>query len=132
MNLYGAYMFNKSVSSYGNDHQINSKRKAPRRANDNCVSIINGQMHPVENWSSGGMLIVADDKLFAKDQEYTFTIKFKLRDKIMEIDHKAKVIRKNSNKVALQLSPLTKKVKTNFQKVVDDYVSERFAESQSV
>ncbi len=125
-------MFKKAVSSYGSDenNQLNnSKRQAPRRANDSCVSIINGQMHPVENWSSAGMLIIADDRLFAKGQEYVFTIKFKLRDQIMEIDHKAKVIRKSPNKVALQLLPLTKKVKTDFQKVVDDFVTEKFIES---
>ncbi len=107
------------------------KRQHARRSDDRCVSIINGQMHPVDNWSTGGMLIAADERLFAIGQECVFTVKFKLRDEIMEVDHKAKVIRKVPNKIALEFLPLTKKSQSGFQKVVDDYVSQRFAESQS-
>ena len=108
------------------------KRRHPRRADDRCVSVINGQMHPVENWSSGGMMVTADERLFALGQDCIFTIKFKLRDEIMEVDHKAKVVRKAPNKIALQFLPLSKKVQTGFQQVVDDYVSQRFADSQTV
>lgn len=109
----------------------NTKRKHARRADDRCVTIINGQMYPVENWSEGGMLVTADERIFALDQEYVFTLKFKLRDEIMEIDHKAKVVRKAPSKIALQYEPATKLVTSRFQKVVDDYVSQRFAESQT-
>lgn len=106
-------------------------RQHARRSDDRCVSIINGQMHPVENWSTGGMLITADERLFGINQECVFTLKFKLRDQIMEIDHKAKVIRKAPNKIALEFLPLSKTAQTSFQKVVDDYVAQRFADSQS-
>lgn len=109
-----------------------AKRLHARRNEDRCVSVINGQMHPVENWSSGGLLITADERLFAMDQDCILTLKFKLRDEIMEIDHKAKVVRKSPHKVALQFQPLTKKVQEGFKKVVDDYVSQRFAESQTI
>lgn len=105
-------------------------RQHARRADDRCVSIINGQMFPVENWSSGGMLILADDRLFAMEQDCVFTLKFKLQNEIMEIDHKATVVRKAPHKIALQFLPLTKKAKEGFQKVVDDYVAQRFADSQ--
>ena len=77
------------------------------------------------------MLIAADERLFAIDQECTFTLKFKLRDEIMEIDHKAKVVRKVPGKIALEYLALSKPVQAKFQQVVDDYVSQRFAESQS-
>ena len=50
----------------------------------------------------------------------------------MEIDHTAKVVRKAPNKVALEYEATTKDVMTRFQKVVDDYVAQRFAESQTV
>ncbi len=106
-------------------------RQHSRRADDRCVSIINGQMFPVENWSSGGMLIVADDRMFAMEQDCVFTLKFKLQGEIMEIDHKAKIVRKAPGKIALQFLPLTKKAKQGFQKVVDDFVSQRFADSQT-
>jgi len=127
-------MFSKVVSSPGMEDRndlIQRNRQHARRSDDRCVSIINGQMHPVENWSNGGMLIAADERLFALDQECTFTLKFKLRDEIMEIDHKAKVTRKVPGKIALEYLALSKDVQAKFQQVVDDYVSQRFAESQS-
>jgi len=127
-------MFSKVVSSPGMEDRndlIQRNRQYARRSDDRCVSIINGQMHPVENWSNGGMLIAADERLFALDQECTFTLKFKLRDEIMEIDHNAKVTRKVPGKIALEYLALSKPVQAKFQQVVDDYVSQRFAESQS-
>ncbi len=123
-------LFYKKDNSTQSSKQHN--RQHSRRADDRCVSIINGQMFPVENWSSGGMLIAADDRLFAMEQACVFTLKFKLQDEIMEIDHKAKIVRKVPGKVALQFLPLTKKAKLGFQKVVDDFVSQRFADSQTV
>ncbi|MGN7437989.1 MAG: PilZ domain-containing protein [Alcanivorax sp.] len=128
-------MFGKVISSPGTEDRsalLQKNRQHARRSDDRCVSIINGQMHPVENWSKGGMLISADDRLFGIDQECTFTLKFKLRDEIMEIDHKAKVIRKAPSKVALRFLPLNKSVQARFQQVVDDYVAQRFVDSQTV
>ncbi len=127
-------MFGKVISSpMHDDRTLNEhrRRQNARRNDDRCVTIINGQMYPVENWSSGGMLITADERLFAKEQDCIFTLKFKLRGEIIEIDHKATVARKSPNKVALQFLPLTKDVQSGFQKVVDDYVAQRFAESQT-
>ena len=128
-------MFGRVISSPGKEDRstlLQKNRQHARRSDDRCVSIINGQMHPVENWSNGGMLISADERLFGIDQECTFTLKFKLRDEIMEIDHKAKVIRKAPSKVALRFLPLNKSVQARFQQVVDDYVSQRFVDSQTV
>tara|TARA_R110001592_G_scaffold27763_21_gene102874 strand:+ start:14260 stop:14643 length:384 start_codon:yes stop_codon:yes gene_type:complete len=127
-------MFGKVISSPAKEDRntlLQKNRQHARRPDDRCVSIINGQMHPVENWSNGGMMISADERLFGIGQECVFTLKFKLRDEIMEIDHKAKIIRKAPSKVALQFLPLSKVVQSKFQQVVDDYVSQRFAESQS-
>ena len=128
-------MFGRVISSPGKEDRstlLQKNRQHARRSDDRCVSIINGQMHPVENWSNGGMLISADERLFSIDQECIFTLKFKLRDEIMEIDHKAKVIRKAPSKVALRFLPLNKSVQARFQQVVDDYVSQRFVDSQTV
>ena len=128
-------MFGRVISSPGKEERsalLQKNRQHARRSDDRCVSIINGQMHPVENWSNGGMLISADERLFGIDQECTFTLKFKLRDEIIEIDHKAKVIRKAPSKVALRFLPLNKSVQARFQQVVDDYVSQRFVDSQTV
>jgi len=76
------------------------------------------------------MLLTADERLFSIGQDCVFTIKFKLREDIIEVDHKATVIRKAPGKIALQFDELPQPVQTNFQRVVDDYVSQRFVESQ--
>ncbi len=127
-------MFSKVISQakLKDRAQDTQKRQSPRRKDDRCVSIIDGQMHPVENWSNGGLLVTADERLFAIGQNCKFTLKFKLRDKIVEVDHKATVVRKTPNKVAMQFMPLTKNVSAQFHKIVDDYVTGRFAESHSV
>ncbi len=126
-------MFNRVVETknFQDNNIAIQKRKHIRRYDDRCVSVIDGQMHPVENWSNGGLLVTADERLFAIGQLCSFTLKFKLRDEIMEVDHKAKVVRKAPNKVALQFMPLTKKVQTSFQKIIDDYVTQRFVESHA-
>ena len=126
-------MFGKFASSLKRDESSSlshKNRQHPRRGDDRCVGVVNGQMHPIENWSNGGMLITADERLFSIGQECVFTMKFKLRDEIMEVDHKAHVIRKTPGKIALQFDPLSQPVQSDFQKVVDDYVSRRFVESQ--
>lgn len=126
-------MFKKHVSTQDRDEDAalaHVNRQTPRRSDDRCVGVVNGQMHPVENWSNGGMLIIADERLFSIGQECVFTLKFKLRDDIMEVDHKATVIRKAPGKIALQFKQIPQPVQTSFQKVVDDYVAQRFVESQ--
>ena len=107
-----------------------ANRQHPRRAGDRCVALVNGKMHPVENWSSGGMLFAADDKLFGIDQDCDVTLKFKLRDQIINVTHKGTVVRKAENKIALEFAPIPKDVQTSFQQVVDDFVAQKFAESQ--
>ena len=109
-----------------------SQRIHPRRGGDKCVTLIDGKMYPIENWSSGGMLIAADERLFAVEQDCDVTLKFKLRDEMIDIPHKATVVRKSANKIGMQFAPLNKKIHSEFQKVVDDFVSQRFVDSQSV
>lgn len=126
-------MFKKHVSTLDREESAASShvnRQTPRRSDDRCVVVVNGQMHPVDNWSNGGMLLTADERLFSIGQDCVFTIKFKLREDIIEVDHKATVIRKAPGKIALQFDELPQPVQTNFQRVVDDYVSQRFVESQ--
>ncbi|MDH5722954.1 MAG: PilZ domain-containing protein [Alphaproteobacteria bacterium] len=111
--------------------QNKSQRTHPRRAGDKCVTLIDGKMYPIENWSNGGMLIAADERLFAIEQDCDVTLKFKLRNEMINIPHKAKVVRKSSNKIGMQFAPINKKIQSEFQKVVDDFVSQRFADSHS-
>lgn len=130
-------MFEKFFSSFTarSETEVDEskiRRLHPRRSCDSCVSLVNGKIYPVENWSHGGVLLNADDRLFGLNDEVDITMKFKLRGEVMDVPHKAKIIRKNANKIALQFYPISRKIQSAFQKVVDDYVAQQFVDSQTV
>lgn len=107
-----------------------TQRRHPRRANDRCVVVVQGQTFPVENWSFGGVLLNADERLFGLHQSVNVILKFKLRNTIIDIEHRAAIVRKTSGRIALQFEPLTKNIRRSFQQVVDDAVASEFATSQ--
>ncbi len=109
-----------------------SKRAFERRDCDQCVSVIDGQIYPVRDWSRGGIQIFGNDKSFTVNSEVDVTLKFRLRDDIVEVAHKARVVRKGYERVALQFLPITKQMQKLFQSVVDDYVTGQFADSQLI
>jgi hypothetical protein len=128
-------MLDKIIGSLIGDNSrapVKSKREHPRRAGDQCVSIVNGKMYPVENWSTGGVLIAGDERLFGVNDDCDITMKFKLRGEVLDIPHVAKVIRKSAGHVALQFQPLTQNVQSGFQKVVDDVLAQSFSDSQLI
>lgn len=110
--------------------QSPTRRRYSRRHCDQCVANIAGTMYPVQDWSLGGVLMNGDGRMFTNGQEYEITLKFKLRDEVLDVIHTAKVIRRNRNKIAFQFLPLNTKIRKGFQHVVDDYVAQRFADSQ--
>ena len=114
-----------------NDIQT-SRRMNPRRQSDRCVAVICDQAFPVEDWSPGGLLIAADERLFSIGRDMELTVKFKLRNAILEINHRGRVIRKTSQKVAFAFDPLPAAVRRAFQQVIDDQVAREFANSQAV
>ncbi len=107
-----------------------SRRRHPRRASDRCVAVVFGQSFPVQDWSPGGILITADDRMFGMAQDVEITVKFRLRNTIVDIRHRAKVIRKSSERVAFQFEPLTQTIRRGFQQVIDDQLAREFANSQ--
>lgn len=117
------------MSEPSND-DADSRRKSPRRAADNCVSLINGKAYPVHNWSDGGMLVHADDRMFTESAPVEVTMKFRLSGRIIDIPHRGKVVRKMRDRLAIQFEPLTRDVSRKFKEVIDDYVTREFAESQ--
>lgn len=127
-------MFNallSAVKSQPQNDQIITKRRHPRRHADKCVAVINDKIYPVENWSMGGILISADSRPFAVDNEIDVTLKFRLREKIVDIEHKARVVRKTKDRVAFEFLPLSEQIKNSFQNVIDDVVAGQFADSQA-
>ncbi|NCO02704.1 MAG: PilZ domain-containing protein [Alphaproteobacteria bacterium] len=117
--------------SASNDDRHNM-RSHPRRAMDSCVGIIDGKIYPVKNWSQGGALMTGLEHFsLEENQEKEITLKFKLAEKIMDIKHKGKILRRAQDKFAVQFAPLTRDVEQAFKKVMDDYVTQEFANSQA-
>jgi len=128
-------MFKKILATLGtnsSNDSVETRRKQPRRQSDRCVAVIHGQAFPVEDWSPDGLLISADDRMFGLGQGIEFTVKFKLRDTVIDIKHSGQIIRKANQKVALQFAPLTQTIRRGFQQVIDDQVAREFANSQAV
>lgn len=109
-----------------------TRRSFPRRDCDRCVSVILGKTFPVENWSPGGVLIYADERLFGVNNDVELTLKFKLRNAIVDVKHQGHIIRKGNGKVAIEFEPLSKMIRNAFQQVIDDHVAREFARSQFV
>ncbi len=112
-----------------NDY-ADSRRRTPRRSADNCISIIDGKAYPVHNWSDGGMLIQADERMFSMAAPVELTMKFRVSGNIVDIAHRGRVIRKTRDRLAIQFEPLTRDVARRFKQVVDDFVTREFMESQ--
>lgn len=108
-----------------------ARRMYERRSCDTCVSQISDQVYPVENWSQGGVLLSGDSKFLGTHQVYNLTMKFKLRDRILNVTQPARVIRIAGNKTAMQFLPLTNDIRHAFQNVIDDWVTSNFANSQA-
>ena len=114
-----------------NDAQaLSTNRRHPRRTVDRCVAVIHGRTFPVENWSLGGILIAADDRLFGKDQDIELTVKFRLRNTIIDVTLNGHVVRKSTGKIAVRFEPLSQFIRRRFQQVIDDSVAAEFANSQ--
>lgn len=110
---------------------FDTRRRNPRREVDRCVAVVHGHTFPIENWSLGGALIVADERLFGVGMDVDATIKFKLRNTILDVPVQGSVVRKSSGKVAVQFRPLVLDVRRAFQQVIDDYAAREFANSQA-
>lgn len=115
--------------SASND-DVNSKRAHERRKMDSCIGVIDGKAYPIENWSNGGVLLHGDDRVFSIDDTKSITMKFKIADRVMDVSHMGRILRKGRDKFVLQFSPLTQEVDRKFKQVVDDYVTQEFISSQ--
>lgn len=108
-----------------------SRRAYPRRTCDQVVSFVNGKAHPVLDWSPGGLRVFADSRPLAVGDELDIEMKFHLRDELVAMQHKAKVVRKGMESISLQFLPLTGEIHRTFQHVIDDFNVREFAGSQA-
>jgi hypothetical protein len=120
------------VDASNDSSDMETRRHSPRRSADNCITVINGKAYPVHNWSDGGMLVHADDRMFSVSAPVEVTMKFRLSGKIMDIAHRGHVVRKMRDRLAIQFEPLNKEISNKFKQVIDDYVVREFAESSQL
>lgn len=105
--VYYANMFRSIVQNLVPSKQKNSAvntsyaRTHDRREEDMCVLSVNGNLHPVHNWSLGGAYIAADSHYFETDQDVQCILQLKTRNTIKRIALDAAVIRKDETGVAL-------------------------------
>lgn len=120
----------RTLAGNGNE-DAGTRRSYPRRETDRCVAVVCGRTFPVENWSQGGVLLTGDDRLFSLEQDIDVTLKFRLRDKILDVPHYGRIVRKSPLKVAIQFAPLGRSIRHCFQQVIDDAMAREFANSQT-
>jgi hypothetical protein len=123
--------FLSSLRASASNDPVLTQRRFPRRAEDRCVVVVCGQTFPVENWSFGGVLLQGDDRLFGTGQDIDVTLKFKLRNTILDVTHRGQVVRKGNQKIAVRFENLGKSIARCFQQVVDDSAAREFASSQA-
>ena len=107
-----------------------TRRRHPRREADRCVVAIEGKTYPVENWSFGGVLITSDDRVFADGQDLPLTLKFKLRNAILDVKLSSRIVRKGNHRIALRFEHVGRSILRSFQQVIDDAIARDFAKSQ--
>ena len=110
---------------------FDSRRTHERRSMDSCVGIIDGKAYPIKDWSQGGVLMVGDEREFGLNDMKTITMKFKIAEKIMDVTHNGRILRKGRDKFVLQFAPLTGDVDRKFRQVIEDCVTQEFANSQA-
>ncbi len=108
-----------------------SRRAFPRRAADKCVGVVNGQSVPVIDWSPGGAKVLADTRPYAVGEAVDVTLKFQFADQMINVNHRAQVVRKSAETFSLQFAPLTAEIRKTFQHVIDNFNTEEFVASQA-
>ena len=121
---------NNDMDDLNNDAFDLSRREYPRRAADKCIGLINGQAVPVLDWSQGGMRVLGDTRTVNVGQELNVMLKFHMNDELIDVQHKASVVRKSGDFFALKFAPLTNEIKDTFQHIIDNFNADEFATSQ--
>jgi hypothetical protein len=129
--IMSAIRFKNTYSSDDDSGGFSSRRVHPRRSCDQCVGFVNGKAYPVLDWSPGGMRIFADARPMTVGQEMDIELKFHLREQLITVQHKAKIVRKSNESLSFQFLPLSNDIRKTFQTVIDDFNTREFAGSQA-
>ena len=110
----------KFLKKVSNDDSPSRRRRYERRGQDVCIIELNGQNYPVKDWSMGGVLIDSEDKTLSLHDMIDFKIKFKLKDRLIEVPHSRQVVRKSKTQIGLRFDPLSLDMRTEFDRVIED------------
>ncbi len=108
-----------------------SRRSYPRRVSDNCIGMVNGQAMPVLDWSPGGLRVFGDTRMVNLGDSVDVTLKFHTGGSLIDINHRAHVVRKAAETFAVQFEPLTGEIRRAFQHIIDSFNADEFAASQA-
>jgi hypothetical protein len=108
-----------------------TRRAWPRRETDRCVAVVNGRTMPVMDWSLGGARIFGDAREFTQGAEIDIIMRFQTDDGVMNVAHRAHVVRKAAENFSLQFLPLDVTQRHAFQTVIDRFNAAEFANSQA-
>jgi len=114
-------IFSKLIKAMGpvsNQNMSHSRRLHERRISDTCIITIGDRQYPVKDWSKGGVCIEADSRTFGVGDPANFTLKFRVDDQVIDVSHKASVLRKTKGSVILEFQPLTNSVEEKFETVL--------------
>lgn len=110
---------------------VAQRRAYPRRENDKCVSVIDDHFMPIENWSMSGVLLNGDDRMYNIGDNIEMLLKYKTSKGVVEVQQSGHVVRKGSERIALEFAPLNRQAFQDFQRVIDDDAASQFAASQA-
>lgn len=120
-----------SISDDGSSDDYSARRTFPRRDADKCVSVVNGETLPVLDWSPGGVRVFADARTVKIGDEVDVTMKFQLHNELINVNHRAHIVRKARDSFALQFLPLTGEIRNTFNQIIDSFNADDFASSQA-
>ena len=114
-----------------NDALDRSRREYARRSADKCIGLVNGQAMPILDWSPGGIRILGDTRTYNMGDELNVMLKFHLNDELIDVNHRAKVVRKTGDFFAVKFAPLTNEIQKTFTHIIDSFNADEFAASQA-
>lgn len=123
MENFGLVNVDCAVSKIGwaSNDSVKTRRKYERRACDKCIASVNQQPFVVDNWGMGGVLLRGDQRVFSDGEEVKIVMKFKLNDKIVDIEHIGRIIRKNKDRMVVKFLPLSERIINIFYNVIKHY-----------
>ena len=73
----------------------------------------------------------ADSRTVVIGDEVDVTLKFQMQNQLVDINHRAHIVRKGRDSFAVQFLPLTADIRATFNHIIDNFNAADFAASQA-